>query len=158
MQRTEPRTKPSFRSLTFSLSMAFETRQVSSFRSFSKSLSGRSDLGLKIRAPPRDLPSRNGRPPEALFPVFRARSNQSPPRALVQDWMRRCRTKQVEAVLANQNTNRRSPIEPARISSGSRRRQIERLPCQNTPAMAESRVAANTKCLAPWRSKEFEHR
>jgi hypothetical protein len=41
MQRTEPRTKPSFRSLTFNLSIAFEAVHVSTFRSSSKSLVGR---------------------------------------------------------------------------------------------------------------------
>jgi len=54
MQRTEPKTNPSFRSLAFNLSMAFEAVQVSSFRSLSKSLFGRSDLDFKMLASPRD--------------------------------------------------------------------------------------------------------
>ena len=65
MQRTEPKTNPSFRSLAFNLSMAFEAVQVSSFRSLSKSLFGRSDLAVKILASPRNysrLPARFAAP------------------------------------------------------------------------------------------------
>ena len=71
MQRTEPRTNPSFRSLAPSLSMAFEAMQVSSFRSMSKSLFEKLDLDFKILAPPRD-PSQLSRrfvaPISALIP------------------------------------------------------------------------------------------